>query len=196
MFHDLPAPMVRRMQALEQRDAEDRAHGTPRTRRLRQVTPDTARFLSLMAASAPAGVYLEIGTSAGYSALWISLACRRLARELITVEVDPGKASIAQETFREAQVEDIVRLVAADAREVIPGLMGISFCFLDTEKELYGECYELVVPRMRPGGLLLADNAVDFREVLQPMLDRAHHDPRVDSLIVPIGKGVLLCRKV
>jgi predicted O-methyltransferase YrrM len=49
---------------------------------------------------------------------------------------------------------------------------------------------------MRPGGLLLADNAIDFREVLQPMLDRAQHDPRVDSLIVPIGKGVLLCRRI
>jgi predicted O-methyltransferase YrrM len=196
MFHDLPDPVVRRMRALEQRDAEDRADGTPRTRRLRQVPPDTGRFLSLMAASAPAGVYLEIGTSAGYSALWISLACRRLGRELITVEVDPAKASIARETFREAQVEDLVRLVVADAREMIPGLEGISFCFLDTEKELYGECYDLVVPRMTTGGLLLADNAVDFREVLQPMLERAHDDPRVDSLIVPIGKGVLLCRRI
>jgi predicted O-methyltransferase YrrM len=188
--------MVRRMQVLEQQDAEDRADGTPRARRLRQVPPDTGRFLSLMAASAPPGIYLEIGTSAGYSALWISLACRRLARELITVEVDPAKASIARETFREAQVEDLVRLVVADARQVIPGLEGVSFCFLDTEKELYGECYELVVPRMVPGGLLLADNAVDFHEALQPMLDRAHEDPRVDAVIVPIGKGVLLCRRI
>jgi len=196
VFHDLPGPMVRRMQALEQRDAQDRSDGTPRARRLRQIPPDTGRFLSIMAASAPPGIYLEIGTSAGYSALWISLACRRLARELITAEVDPAKASIARETFREAQVEDLVRLIVADAREVISGLEGISFCFLDTEKELYLDCYELVVPRMRPGGLLLADNAIDFREVLQPMLDRAQHDPRVDSLIVPIGKGVLLCRRI
>lgn len=196
MFHDLPGPIVRRMQALEQRDAEDRADGTPRARRLRQVPPDTGRFLSLMAASAPPGIYLEIGTSAGYSALWISLACRRLARELITVEVDPAKASIAQETFRGAQVEDLVRLIVADAREVISRFEGISFCFLDTEKDLYGDCYELVVPRMRPGGLLLADNAIDFREVLQPTLDRAQHDPRVDSLIVPVGQGVLLCRRI
>lgn len=188
--------MVRRMQALERRDAQDRSDGTPRARRLRQIPPDTGRFLSIMAASAPPGIYLEIGTSAGYSALWISLACRRLARELITAEVDLAKASIARETFREAQVEDLVRLIVADAREVISGLEEISFCFLDTEKELYGECYELVVPRMRPGGLLLADNAIDFREVLQPMLDRAQHDPRVDSLIVPIGKGVLLCRRI
>jgi predicted O-methyltransferase YrrM len=93
-------------------------------------------------------------------------------------------------------MEDCIELLVADARDVIRSLDGISFCFLDTEKELYGECYELVVPRMIHGALLLADNAIDSREVLQPMLDRAQADPRVDSVIVPIGKGVLLCRRV
>jgi predicted O-methyltransferase YrrM len=184
------------MERLEAQDAADRLDGTPRARRLRQVSPQTGRFLTLMAATAPAGVYVEIGTSGGYSSLWIGLACRAQGRKLMTIEVDESKSSIARQTFHETGMEDCIELVVADARDVIRGLDGISFCFLDTEKELYGECYELVVPRMIHGALLLADNAIDSREVLQPMLDRAQADPRVDSVIVPIGKGVLLCRRV
>ena len=57
------------------------------------------------------------------------------------------------------------------------------------------ECYEAVVPNMVPGGILVADNAINHREVLRAMLDRALSDDRVDSLIVPIGKGELVCRK-
>ena len=195
MFHDIPEPVKRRMDALQALDAADRADGTPRARRLRQIPPETGRFLSLMAATAPPGVYVEIGTSGGYSSLWIGLACLALARKLVTIEVDEWKASLARETFHEAGMEGVVEIVVGDARDALGRLDGISFCFLDTEKELYAECYELVVPRMVPGGLLIADNAINFQEILQPMLDRALADPRVDALIVPIGNGELLCRR-
>jgi predicted O-methyltransferase YrrM len=67
---------------------------------------------------------------------------------------------------------------------------------LDAEKEIYADCYEAVVPNLVPGGLFIADNAINHRETLQPMLDRALSDPRVDALIMPIGKGVLVCRKI
>ena len=83
-----------------------------------------------------------------------------------------------------------------DGRHYLSQYPNISFCFLDAEKEVYSECYEAVIPNLVKGGLLVADNAIDFRETLQPMLDRALTDERVDALIVPIGKGELVCRKV
>jgi predicted O-methyltransferase YrrM len=61
---------------------------------------------------------------------------------------------------------------------------------------VYAECYEAVIPRLVKGGLLVADNAISHRETLKPMLDRALTDERVDALVVPIGKGELVCRKV
>jgi predicted O-methyltransferase YrrM len=88
-----------------------------------------------------------------------------------------------------------VELVVGDAREHLPDYGNIAFCFLDAEKEVYGDCYEGVVPNMVNGGLLVADNAINHRETLQPMLDRALGDERVDALIVPIGKGELVCRR-
>ncbi len=195
MFHSIPPAIADRMAYLEQRDAADRDDGTPRLQRLRQVPPDTGRFLALLAASAPEGAWLEVGTSAGYSALWLSLAARAAGRLLTTFEVLPEKAALAHETLKQAGVQDIVEVVAGDACQHIASFNNIAFCFLDAEKEVYGEVYELVVPRLVPGGLLVADNAINHRETLQPMLDRALNDGRVDALIVPIGKGELVCRK-
>ena len=196
MFHSISEPILKRMQYLEHIDGKDRDDGTPRLQRLRQITPDTGKFLALLATGVPEGEYLEIGTSAGYSTLWLAMACRMLHRSITTFEVLPEKAKLARETFQVARMEGSIRLVEGDARQYLSQYQNIAFCFLDAEKEIYGECYEAVIPRMVKGGLLIADNAIDFKEPLQPMLDRALTDERVDALIVPIGKGELVCRKV
>ncbi len=196
MFHSIPPLVAERMAFLERRDAADREDGTPRMQRLRQIPPDTGRFLALMAAGTPPGTWLEVGTSAGYSTLWLALAARATGSHVTTFEMLPEKVALARETFRSAAVERFVDLVPGDACDQIPRFKDIAFCFLDAEKEVYGKVYELVVPRMLSGGLLVADNAINHRETLKPMLERALSDERVDALIVPIGKGELVCRKV
>lgn len=184
------------MRFLEARDAQDRTDGTPRLQRLRQIPPETGKFIALLAAGAPAGPIIEIGTSAGYSTLWLTFAAQAAGRRVTTFELLPEKAALARETFRLAGVEAGVELVAGDARQHIAGFAEIAFCFLDAEKEVYGEMYELVVPRLVKGGWLVADNAINHRATLQPMLDRALSDGRVDALIVPIGNGELVCRRI
>ena len=196
MFHDIHPLIAKRMHYLEQIDAEDRKDGTPRTQRLRQIPPETGKFLALLSANAPDGQIIEIGTSAGYSTLWLILAAKMLGRSVITFEMLPDKVERAKETFRIAGVESCVKMIAGDAREYLEKYEDIAFCFLDAEKEHYENLYDLVVPRMVRGGLLVADNAINHHDTLKPMLERALHDERVDALIVPIGKGELLCRKV
>ncbi len=196
MFFNIPPTVLDRMGYLEQIDAKDRTDGSQRLQRLRQIPLETGKFLALLAASAPAGRYIELGASAGYSTLWLALACREVGRKVTTFELLPEKVKLATETFRLAGVEDVVELIEGDACEYLPNISDISFCFLDAEKEIYGDCYEAIIPNMVTGGLLVADNAINFRETLQPMLDRALKDERVDALIVPIGKGELVCRKI
>jgi predicted O-methyltransferase YrrM len=181
---------------LERIDAQDRTDNTPRMKRLRQIPPETGKFLALLAANAPGGDWIEIGTSAGYSTLWLALACRMIGRKITTFEVLEDKVNLARETFRLAGVEDVVELIHGDARECLPRYSKVAFCFLDAEKDVYMDCYEAVVSNLVLGGLLVADNAINHETALRPMLDRALHDERVDALIVPIGKGELVCRRV
>lgn len=196
MFRKIRPAIADRMRTLEELDARDRTDGTPRLQRLRQIPQETGRFLAILAAGAPEGSIIEVGTSAGYSTLWLALAAESLSRSVTTFEVLPGKVEIARETFRLAGVENFIELVADDARNHLDTIDQIAFCFLDAEKEVYADVYEMVIPRLVKGGLFAADNAINHRETLQPMLDRALSDERVDALIVPIGKGVLLCRKI
>jgi predicted O-methyltransferase YrrM len=196
MFHPIRQPIQDRMKYLEEKDTKDREDGTPRMQRLRQIPPETGKFLSLMAANAPEGVVLEIGTSAGYSSLWIALACEMQGRKMQTYEILPDKAQFARETFQLAEMDKTIQLIEGDVLDFLPSFENIAFCFLDAEKEVYGACYEAIVPKLVPGGFLIADNAINHQATLQPMLDRALADERVDAMIVPIGKGELVCRKI
>ncbi|HUY14482.1 MAG TPA: class I SAM-dependent methyltransferase [Terriglobia bacterium] len=164
-------------------------------KRLRQIPPEVSKFIAIVAATAPAGRYIEIGTSAGYSTLWLAVACRAVGRRITTYEILDEKAELARQTFDAARVYDVVEFVHGDALDHLPGGKDIAFCFLDAEEEIYDRCYEALVPGMVPGGILVADNAINHQATLQPMLDRALQDARVDALIVPIGKGMLVCRR-
>ncbi len=195
MFNDIPKCILDRMKHLETIDAQDQADGTAPLERLRQIPPETGEFIALLAATAPGGRYLEIGTSAGYSALWLALACRLVGRKVTTFEILDEKAKLARQTFEMAGVGDVVDFVHANALDHLPNCTDVSFCFLDAEKKIYSECYEIVVPNMVSGGILVADNAINCEETLRPMLERALTDNRVDALVVPIGKGELVCRK-
>lgn len=196
MFHDIRPAILSRMRHLEAIDARDRQDGTPSQKRLRQIPPETGKFIAIIAASAPPGDIIEIGTSAGYSTLWLALACQSTARTLTTFEILPEKAALARQTFHEAGVEHLVNLVEGDALLNLPSHAEIAFCFLDAEKEIYRACYEMVVPKLVQGGWLVADNAINHRQALQSMLERALADERLGALIVPIGKGELVCRKL
>ena len=169
MFHDIPEPILRAMADLEAQDSVDREDRTPRLERLRQIPPETGRFIALLAASTPEGAWLEIGTSAGYSALWLALACRERGRMLTTFEVLPSKVAMAAETFGTAGVREVVDLVEGDFLDHAGAVGEVAFCFLDAEKEVYGSCYDAVVPKLVPGGLLVADNAINHRATLQPL---------------------------
>ncbi len=196
MFHNIPDVMIKRMKEMESLDVTDRVDGTPITKRLRQIPPETGKFLALLCASAPKGNVIEIGTSGGYSSMWLSLACRVRGDKLTTFEILPNKIELATETFLTVGIEGAINLVHGDALQLLDQYHQIAFCFLDAEKDIYTDCYEKVIPNLIPGGLLAADNVLSHQDNLASFVEHAEADSRVDALTVPIGKGVLLCRKI
>jgi predicted O-methyltransferase YrrM len=196
MFAGITEPMLAVMRRLEQRDAEERARGLPAAERICAVPPESGRFLALLAASAPDGALLEIGTSSGYSALWLSLAAKLRNQRVSCFELSPHKVALAKQTFADAQVEELVDLTEGDVRAHLSIRREIGFCFMDHDKSLYPDHYELVVANLVGGGIFAADNIVSHQTVLQPFVDHVLDDPRVDAVVVPIGKGILLARRV
>jgi predicted O-methyltransferase YrrM len=167
-----------------------------RSRLLRQIPPETGKLLAILLASAPAGDAYEIGTGAGYSGLWLALACRATTRKLYTFELDPAKAELARQSFSAADVLDVVHFTEGDALAGLQNAQALSFCFIDAERGMARTAYELALPKLPQGGLICVDNAISHAAEFQDFLDDAEHDPRVDAVIVPIGSGLLVCRKV
>jgi len=196
MFHDIPKSVLVRMRHLEELERKRDVEHDETQQRLLQVPEATGRFLSVVAATAPKGTWLEIGTSGGYSALWLALAAREVGATLFTHEIQDWKIELARETFCEARVEDVVQLVTGDAGAHLDKYADIAFCFMDADKEDYRDQYDAIVSRMVPGGILTADNFDSHREILEDMAVYALQDKRMDNIIVPIGSGVLLGRKV
>src|SRR5690554_1458426 len=131
MFEKISKNMKERMLYLERIDERDRKDGTPRLQRLRQIPPETGKFIALTASNCPEGEFIEIGTSAGYSSMWISLACMERNIKLKTFEILKEKVEMAKETFDKAGIIDYIDLIAGDAIEYLSKIDNISFVFLD-----------------------------------------------------------------
>jgi len=188
MFHDISADMQQVMHALEEQVARDQPS-------LRSVDSDVARILSLLAISAPPGAFLELGCSGGYSSLWLSLAARAKGIALTTVDLNEKKVALARDNISRAGAASLVEVFHGDAFEFANRFDNLAFCFSDIEPpELNAKIYEIVVPRLVPGGWIVIDNVTSPRYQKQ-FIERAHSDPRVDCVLLPFPKGDIICRK-
>jgi caffeoyl-CoA O-methyltransferase len=188
VFHDISADMQRVMRALEDQAEHDYAS-------IRPVSADVGRLLSLLALSAPQGAFLELGSSRGYSTLWLSLAARARGVTLTTIDLNEKKVASARENISQAGAATSVQVLHGDALDYADRFEEIAFCFSDIEPpELNAKVYEKVVPHLAPGGWLVIDNVTSPR-MQTALLNRAETDPRVDSVLLPFPKGDLICRK-
>lgn len=178
------------LKVLEQIKAADRE--------LMAVSEEDGRFLRTMIVSTKAKRALEIGAADGYSAIWIGLGLRETGGRLTTIEYDPAHARAAAENVRRAGLDDIVTVVSGDAFREIPNIAGpIDLVFLDAWKRDYKRFFDLVMPRLTVGGVLLAHNVVNKRSEMPDFLDAIHQDPRVvTSIVRPANEGMSITVKL
>jgi len=171
------------------------------------IGPHEGTLLAMLVRLIGARRVLEIGTFTGYSALCMSEALPKNGR-LITCEIKPRHAEIAQSFFGRSPHGHKIKLRLGPALEALadlPASTTFDFVFLDADKENYVNYYEAVLPRLRSGGLIVADNVLWSGRVLAPKkkTDRAvvrfnkhvHRDPRVECVMLPLRDGVSLVRK-
>jgi caffeoyl-CoA O-methyltransferase len=127
--------------------------------RFRNVPQHDGRLLRIMAESMGAKNVVEIGTSTGYSGIWIGLALKKTGGKMTTYEIDPKRAATARANFKAAGMDEIITLVEGDAHKEVAKLKGpIDLIFLDADKEGYVDYLKKLLPLVRPGGLIMAHN--------------------------------------
>jgi predicted O-methyltransferase YrrM len=134
---------------------------------------------------------VEIGTSTGYSGIWIGLALKETGGRLTTYEIDPGRAATARENFKRAGMDDVITLVEGDAHQQVAKLEGpIDMIFLDADKEGYVDYLKKLLPKLRPGGLVLAHN-INPRMADPNYMKAITTDPNLET-VVRGGIGITL----
>lgn len=127
--------------------------------RFLNVSRDDGRMLRIHAELANAKKAVELGTSTGYSGIWIALALRRTGGRLITFEIDPGRAATAAANFKRAGVDALIDIVVGDAHKEAGKVVGpLDFVFSDADKEGYLTYFKALAPKLRTGGLFISDN--------------------------------------
>jgi len=170
------------------------------------ISPDEGKLLHVLLRAVGAATVLEIGSLAGYSGVWLARALPPPPHgRLTTIENDPQHAALARRAFAEAGVADRVRLIEGAALELLPTLApGFDAVFVDADKEPLAQYFEWSVRLLRPGGLLLCDNAfyhgavVDdgdrsrATEGVRAFNRLAATDPRVICAVAPIRDGLVI----
>jgi len=133
---------------------------------------------------------LEVGTSNGYSSIWIALGVRQSGGHLTTLEIDPVKVKLATENFRIVGVDSLITLMPGDALKTIPTLKGpFEFVFIDAWKQDYVKYLDMVLPLVPPGGVIMAHNVTDLRSQLLDFIERVKTDPRLKTTFADPGPG-------
>ncbi len=172
------------------------------------IGDDQALFFEFLARSMHAELAIEIGTFTGRSALSLARGMGPGTR-LICCDVSGEWTGIAREFWDRAGVADRIELRLGPALETLATLKGLVFdlAFVDADKVSYPAYYEALIPRLRPGGILLADNTLQSGRVvdgadredavvaIRTFNDRVASDERVRSVLLPIGDGVTIAEK-
>jgi predicted O-methyltransferase YrrM len=172
------------------------------------ISPDEGKLLYVLLRAVVAARVLEIGSLAGYSGVWLARALTA-GGTLTTIEKDPRHAELARRAYAEAGLAGRVRLIEGPALDVLPTLApGFDAVFVDADKAPLAQYFEWSVRLLRPGGLLLCDNAFFHGAVVDPADHTAEaegvrafnqlaaRDPRVVAAVTPIRDGLVIGVKV
>jgi predicted O-methyltransferase YrrM len=170
---------------------------TERPRRMLNITRDTGEFLSVLVRATGARRILEIGTSNGYSTLWLAEAAREIGGAVTTVERAEYKIGLALANFERAALAPFISLVHDDAGHLLQRseYHAYDFVFLDSERPAYPAWWPDLARVLRPGGLLVADNATSHAGQMAPFVALVKADPEFTSCLVPVGNGEFLAVK-
>ena len=182
------------------------------------ITSDTGKFFNILISSMNATKILEVGTSVGYSTLWIAYSFYQnrgnsslLKNNIITIDNNPLKINKAKTNFKNAGVNDIIEIIEGNAIEILKQLSNkvnenpddknqyFDFIFLDADKENLTEYFDLALSMIKKGGIIVTDNVLypeEYRPTMSKYIEYIRKIDFVQSVTVPIGYGEEISQKI
>jgi predicted O-methyltransferase YrrM len=185
------------MAELEQFAKANDSSTSERPRKMLNITRDTGEFLAVLIRATLARRVLEIGTSNGYSTLWLASAARAIGGSVTTVEFSDYKVGLASKNFERSGLASYISLVHDDAGRVLERSADSAsdFIFLDSERPEYPGWWRNLKRVLRPGGLLVVDNATSHPQEMAPFVALVEADTSFTTSLVPVGNGEFLAVK-
>ena len=177
-------------------DENDRTQ-TARARRMLNITPDTGAFLDVLVRATGARRVLEIGTSNGYSTLWLARAAQAGGGRVTSVEMAADKFAMATANLARAGLDGAVTLIHADAGAVLAesAYAAWDFIFLDSERSSYARWWPQLARVLAPRGLLVVDNAISHAEEMTAFIAQVEASAGFSTALAPVGKGEFMAVK-
>jgi predicted O-methyltransferase YrrM len=177
----------------EESHAHDQAL-SDRLERFRNVEPATAELLGVMIRFGGVKRILELGTSNGYSTIWLADAAQACGGSVVSVELDAGRVELARANLRATGVADSVELLVGDAGDVLgaSGEGAWDFVFLDAERPAYAGYVDDLVRVLAPGGMLAVDNVLSHEHELVEFSALLEAEVGLTQTVVPVGAGLRL----
>lgn len=131
---------------------------------------------------------LEIGTSNGYSTIWMAMGLEETGGKIISIEFDKGRYELAVENFRKVGLDSLADLRLADAREEVPKVKGpFDLVFIDAWKEDYAAYFDMIFPKVRSGGAIVAHDTRSYAKEMAPFLKRIKSEPSLKTEFLNLG---------
>ena len=168
-----------------------------RSRKMLNITRDTGEFLAVLVRATVARRILEIGTSNGYSTLWLASAAQAIGGSVTTVEFSDYKITLAAKNFARSGLVSFITSIQDDAGHVLERSADSSFdfIFLDSERPEYPGWWPNIKRVLRPAGLLVVDNATSHPQEMAPFVALVQSDSSFTTSLVPIGNGEFMAVK-
>jgi caffeoyl-CoA O-methyltransferase len=185
------------MARLEMRDQQERAKELPGSERIQALHPESGRFLYVLALAKDVKSIVEVGTSHGYSTLWLASAAKVNGGKVVTCDINVERLDAARANFAEAGLADVIEILEGDARETLRGRSEpVDLLLIDTDKSYYETFFDIVYQRLVKGGLVIGDNVVSHRDLLEDYISYVENHPNLESVMVPIGRGLEISVKL
>lgn len=182
---------------LEQFGQQNDATVSERPRRMLNITRDTGEFLSVLVQATSAQRVLEIGTSNGYSTLWLAQAVQRIGGHVTTVELSEFKLEMAAKNFARSGLSEVITQHRGEAGGLLESLDDACFdlLFLDSKRSDYVQWWPNILRVLRKGGLLVVDNATSHADEMAGFMALVSADPDFTTCTVPVGNGEFLATR-